>query len=286
MCMGQGIGNMVMATPVLRAGATMGFRTDVHLQANYPEAADLLRGLPGVGDVTKLKPLRRYDVVIRTLHHCGPELGLGPEVGPEDGALGAMHETDAHMSAIRKLGFTGPTPAPKLCCAEPSVPLPDRYLVCAPGYSRALNPIDWARKAWPHWAEFCAAFRAAFPTVGIVALGGPDAADLWPGGADQDCFGLPLLESAGVLKRAAAVVSLDSGLAHVAAALGAPVRALFGGTNEVKNRPIGHNVRLITANVSCRPCQWTAAWDTCTDWRCMAHIRPARVVESLKEVLW
>jgi heptosyltransferase-2 len=63
-------------------------------------------------------------------------------------------------------------------------------------------------------------------------------------------------------------VSNDSGAMHVAAALGRPVVAIFGPTDERVTGPIGaHDV--ITAQVFCRPCQLR---DCPIDHRCMKRI--------------
>jgi len=72
----------------------------------------------------------------------------------------------------------------------------------------------------------------------------------------------------GVVDRAAVVVSNDSGGMHLAAALGRPVVAIFGPTDERVTRPIGdHDV--ITEPVFCRPCLLR---DCPIDHRCMKRI--------------
>ncbi len=63
-------------------------------------------------------------------------------------------------------------------------------------------------------------------------------------------------------------VSNDSGAMHVAAALGRPVVAMFGPTDERVTRPIGES-DVLTANVFCRPCHLR---DCPIDHRCMKRI--------------
>jgi heptosyltransferase-2 len=73
---------------------------------------------------------------------------------------------------------------------------------------------------------------------------------------------------AGVVARCRVFVSNDSGAMHLAAALGRPVVALFGPTDEAATRPIGsHDV--ITVPVFCRPCLLR---DCPIDHRCMKRI--------------
>ena len=72
----------------------------------------------------------------------------------------------------------------------------------------------------------------------------------------------------GVTARCGVFVSNDSGAMHLAAALGRPVVAIFGPTDERATRPIGpHDV--LTAPVFCRPCMLR---DCPIDHRCMKRI--------------
>lgn len=72
----------------------------------------------------------------------------------------------------------------------------------------------------------------------------------------------------GLLSRAELCVSNDSGGMHVAAALGRPVVAIFGPTDERATRPIGDHT-VITQDVFCRPCMLR---DCPIDHRCMKRI--------------
>ncbi len=72
----------------------------------------------------------------------------------------------------------------------------------------------------------------------------------------------------GVAARASVLISNDSGAMHVAAALGCPVVAVFGPTDERATRPLGdHDV--IVEDVFCRPCMLR---DCPIDHRCMKRI--------------
>lgn len=73
---------------------------------------------------------------------------------------------------------------------------------------------------------------------------------------------------AGVVQRMRAFVSNDSGAMHLAAAIGLPVVAIFGPTDERATRPLGdHDV--ITEPVFCRPCHLR---DCPIDHRCMQRV--------------
>ena len=86
---------------------------------------------------------------------------------------------------------------------------------------------------------------------------------------------------AGVLATARALVSNDSGAMHLAAALGRPVVAMFGPTDERATRPIGpHDV--LSASVFCRPCMLR---DCPIDHRCMKRITPDMVFAAVSRHL-
>jgi heptosyltransferase-2 len=83
----------------------------------------------------------------------------------------------------------------------------------------------------------------------------------------------------GLLTRCAAFVTNDSGAMHLAAALGTPVVALFGPTDERVTAPRGPAVAdVLTEDVFCRPCMLR---DCPIDHRCMKRIPPARVLEAI-----
>ena len=82
---------------------------------------------------------------------------------------------------------------------------------------------------------------------------------------------------AGVLERCQAFVSNDSGAMHLAAAVGVPVTAIFGPTDERVTAPLG-NHDVIIHPVFCRPCMLR---DCPIDHRCMKRITVDRVFEAV-----
>lgn len=85
----------------------------------------------------------------------------------------------------------------------------------------------------------------------------------------------------GVAARSTVFVSNDSGAMHLAAALGCPVVALFGPTDERATRPLGdHDV--IFEDVFCRPCMLR---DCPIDHRCMKRITVDTVLAAVAKRL-
>jgi heptosyltransferase-2 len=91
---------------------------------------------------------------------------------------------------------------------------------------------------------------------------------------------LPML--AGVLTHCRALVTNDSGAMHVAAAVGVPVTAVFGPTDESATRPIGDAHRVITHPVWCRPCMLR---ECPIDHRCMRRIAVTTVMDAARRTL-
>jgi len=78
-----------------------------------------------------------------------------------------------------------------------------------------------------------------------------------------------LREALALISRCRVFVSNDSGLMHVAAALGVPTAAIFGSTNPLTTGPRGPRFSIIRRPVDCSPC----LRETCPeDFRCMDAI--------------
>jgi len=86
-----------------------------------------------------------------------------------------------------------------------------------------------------------------------------------------------LRQLVGVIARCGAFVSNDSGGMHVAAALGIPLTAIFGPTDERATRPAG-DADVIVRDVFCRPCMLR---ECPIDHRCMKRIDADTVLRSV-----
>ena len=111
------------------------------------------------------------------------------------------------------------------------------------------------------------------------AVAGPGAEAIDLGGRTD------LLTLAGVFTLCDAVVSNDSGAMHLAAAVGVPVAAIFGPTNERATSPLPHPsgraAAIITGQARCRPCLLRRCP---IDHRCMTTIDPARVAQAVMDL--
>jgi heptosyltransferase-2 len=91
----------------------------------------------------------------------------------------------------------------------------------------------------------------------------------------------------GLMSYCATLVANDSGATHLAAALGRPVVAIFGPTDEQISAPLaGQSLTgshtVVSQNVFCRPCMLR---ECPIDHRCMRRIEPTRVLEAVLQRL-
>ena len=91
-----------------------------------------------------------------------------------------------------------------------------------------------------------------------------------------------LREAISLIARCRLFVTNDSGLMHVAGALGIPTVAIFGSTNPLTTSPVGQKNIVITKNVPCSPC----LKETCpTDFICMDLVTADEVYDTAVSLL-
>ena len=87
---------------------------------------------------------------------------------------------------------------------------------------------------------------------------------------------------AGVMAACRALVTNDSGAMHLGAAVGMPVTAVFGPTDEEASRPMGDAHVVATHPVWCRPCMLR---ECPIDHRCMRGVGVQRVFDAARKSL-
>ncbi len=130
----------------------------------------------------------------------------------------------------------------------------------------------------------------------VLLLGGPGdaeegAAVAAAAGAHvfNACGRLSLHQSASVVRQAAAIITHDTGLMHIAAALGKPIVSVWGNTVPAFGMypylPQGPAPAIIEVEgLACRPCS-KIGYEACPQghFRCMRDIRPEAVWRALEE---
>jgi ADP-heptose:LPS heptosyltransferase len=149
------------------------------------------------------------------------------------------------------------------------------YIVLHP-YSR------WRTKLWP-W-RYYQELIVSMPDYKFAVVGeGP----WFPLEAPEQLVDLRGKLSLGqlvtVLDRAQAVLSTDSGPAHIAGALGRPTLVMFGATDWRKTKPSGSNVMVRTHALFCSPCLKRACWRD-TPVECMSLLTPQKIRTALLSI--
>jgi heptosyltransferase-2 len=144
-------------------------------------------------------------------------------------------------------------------------------------------------KRWPakHFADLAKTLAARGESVWLLGSGkdAPITAAIrsLSGGACVDLAGKTTLDEAiDLLSLASHVVSNDSGLMHVAAALDRPMAALFGSSSPEFTPPLSPRARVITLRLSCSPC--FARECPLGHLNCLVQMDPPRVLAALEGI--
>lgn len=92
-----------------------------------------------------------------------------------------------------------------------------------------------------------------------------------------------LAQAIDLMSTVNAVVSNDSGLMHIAAALDLPVAAIFGSTSPDFTPPLSEQARLLFTDIDCRPCFKREC--PFGHRRCLTELAPQRVLAALHELM-
>lgn len=89
-------------------------------------------------------------------------------------------------------------------------------------------------------------------------------------------------EALAILACAAAAVSNDSGLMHLATAAGCPIVGIFGSTDPAWTGPLGDGARVVRSGLPCSPCYASVCP---TEIECLKEITPEAVERELAGLL-
>ena len=94
---------------------------------------------------------------------------------------------------------------------------------------------------------------------------------------------LNLAQAAALLSRGDLFLGNDSGITHLAAAVGVRTVALFGPSDPRRWAPRGPKVSLLSAGLACSSCD-TDAMKACPHHRCLHHLAPVKVIAKLEKI--
>jgi heptosyltransferase-2/heptosyltransferase-3 len=229
----------------------------------------------------------------------------------ELGATDEVHALDHYAAVLARSGIAVPQPFLPAVTATTGERAAARALVqrhgldgrplivLQPGHSRTLHPLHRLRptrnlKSWPTaaWRASVAELGERHPEAGFafagaasewsvceeIRLGLPEAVRSRSANLARE---LPVRTLAGLFAEALGCISVDTGPAHLAAALGCPTVVLFGPADPLQMAPRGPApVAVVRSGAACSPCYGTARRDACRENVCMRRIDAATVVEA------
>ncbi|MBA3036114.1 MAG: lipopolysaccharide heptosyltransferase II [Desulfobacterium sp.] len=205
-----------------------------------------------------------------------------------------IHQVEYYLSILKALGYTAESRNPAIHIAEDVLAKADNLLKL-----NGINEDDFLlgfapgaifgnAKKWPpeRFAEIgdLAAQRWGAKTIIMGSKKeqyiGSIVTGLMRYNPVDFCGTTSLEEAIAIISRCNFFLSNDSGLMHVAAALGVPTLAIFGSTDHVATGPRGPKTRILKHNIDCAPCM---KQECPTDFKCMLSITPEEVWQEMEQ---
>ena len=187
------------------------------------------------------------------------------------------------LQQLHKQGFEVPSEFPSLSFppAEISLNVYPDFLIHPGSGSPSKN--------WPptYFAEVIKAFSQCNPGLIIGSADRKVAEEILSFLGNKKIIlleQLSLLTLAAIISKVRVFLGNDSGISHLAAALGVPSFVIFGPTNANIWKPWGRKVRIFIPKVSCAPCN-DEERRNCLERICLKSIKPKEVIKKLKKGL-
>jgi heptosyltransferase-2 len=217
------------------------------------------------------------------------------------GLLSRVHKLDSKALPLMAERYAQLAEAPG---TPPERPLPEvRLRVDQANLAAALRPLGLSRarpvvafcpgaeygpaKRWParYFAELASKLKAQGRSVWLFGSDkdtviGDEIVRLSAGAAVNLCGRTDLASAIDLLSLAEVVVSNDSGLMHVAAAVGRPVVALYGSSSPEHTPPLSRIARVLRTGIDCSPCY--ARECPLGHFKCMNELTPERVLQEIR----
>ena len=214
--------------------------------------------------------------------------------------LTQRHEVERNLALLSVLGISAAKPVPpQIFPTEEDKAQVDQFfqqhqLGDVKGAVALAPGSVWPTKRW--FSDRFAALAKQLAENGhpIVLIGGPGDQEIGKE-IETECKGqvinligyLNLRQSAETIRRCRALVSNDSAPAHLGAAVGTPVVAIFGPTVPAFGfYPYGEGHRVIERTLPCRPCSSHGGKKCPTQtFECMTEITVDEVYQAVQDVL-
>ncbi len=173
----------------------------------------------------------------------------------------SVHAADTFLTPLQRLAIFDADPTPRLA-PDPEAPGPGRWIAAHPGSGSDS-------KNWPErrWADLLAAILEHSDRR-ILLVGGEAEGDRLqrlaaplPPARVRVARSLPLDVLAALLRACELFVGHDSGITHLAAAVGLPCVALWGPSNPTLWRPRGDHIVLVQDEAGLPGLATPAVWE-------------------------
>jgi heptosyltransferase-1 len=239
-----------------------------------------LQGEMKTAMLTRLARGKRIGYNSRSVHEWGAQAAYHRRINVTKGrhSITRMRELMA-----RALDYSVPTDeaaygVDPLRLPQPAIDLPSKFVVL-------VHATSWTSKNWheDRWLRLAAIARESDYTP-VVAWGSEPERERAVRIADDKGIVLPALSianKAAIISRASAVIGLDTGLTHIAAAFGVPGVSLYGATDPLLVGATGRNQLNLASKFECRFCHLkTCVYDAPDE------LKPVCLVEFEPEVVW
>ena len=214
---------------------------------------------------------------------------------PRDARVLRVHQVEYYLEILRAAGFRAESGEPRLYPAQQDLSEAagvltsldigegDRVVGLSPGAmfgeakrwhpERFARVGDWAVERWGARVLVFGSGREQDICARVTEAMVHPAHNL--------CGATTLGVAMGLIGRCSDFLTNDSGLMHVAAALGVATTAVFGSTNVTATGPRGPKTSVVMHHTDCAPCLKPVCP---SDFRCMEPIGPEEVWEAMERL--
>ena len=221
-------------------------------------------------------------------------------IGERVPALRGIHDVQQNLNLLKRLDIHVDATQPPVFHVTDADRARAEMLLAASAsapvivHAGSAQTVLATAKRWPpqSYAQLIARLEAELG-LPVVLIEGPDeagvAAQISPAATRINLAG-PLAEAAAVLERARLYVGSDSGLAHLAAAVGTPAVTLFAPADPDRVCPYGYRHLVVQAPTPCAPCMqypWLTPYPKicCREPMCITAITVDMVMDKVRHAL-